>query len=171
MDPVFLVMRLLHVCFGVFWVGVIVFAATMLMPSVRDTGPDGGKVMLALLRRGYMTILPVAALLTTVSGFWMYMKLMSTIGPVWAGSMSARVYGLGAAAAVVAYGLGFFIIRANALKLRVLMEALPNTPEGPARAALMEQMAGPRARMAAISPWVASLLAVATICMAVARYV
>ena len=51
------------------------------------------------------------------------------------------------------------------------MEALPSTPEGPARAALMEQMAGPRARMAAISPWVASLLAVATICMAVARYV
>jgi len=89
MDPIFLVMRLLHVCFGIFWVGVIVFAATMLMPSVRDTGPDGGKVMLALLRRGYMTILPVAALLTMVSGFWMYMKLMSTIGPVWAGSMSA----------------------------------------------------------------------------------
>ena len=58
MDPVFLVMRLLHVCFGVFWVGVIVFAATMLMPSIRDTGPDGGKVMLALLRRGYMTSAP-----------------------------------------------------------------------------------------------------------------
>jgi hypothetical protein len=123
MDPIFLVMRLLHVCFGVFWVGVVVFAATMLMPSIRDTGPDGGKVMLALLRRGYMTVLPVAALLTTVSGFWMYMKLMSTIGPVWAGSMSARVYGVGAVAAVVAFGLGFFIIRANALKLRVLMEA------------------------------------------------
>ena len=65
----------------------VVFAATMLMPSVRDTGPDGGKVMLALLRRGYMTILPVAALLTIVSGFWMYMKLMSTVGPAWAGSM------------------------------------------------------------------------------------
>ena len=24
------------------------------MPSVRDAGPDGGKVMLALMRRGYM---------------------------------------------------------------------------------------------------------------------
>ena len=72
---------------------------------------------------------------------------------------------------MVAFGLGFFIIRANALKLRVLMEALPNTPEGPARAALMEQMAGPRARMAAISPWVAGLLIIATITMAIGRYV
>ena len=50
------------------------------------------------------------------------------------------------------------------------MEALQNTPEGPARAALMADMAGPRAKMAAAAPWVAGLLAVATICMAVARY-
>jgi hypothetical protein len=170
MDPLFLLMRLLHIALGVYWVGVVVFSAVLLMPSIRDTGPDGGKVMLALLRRGHMTVLPVTALLTVVSGFWMYMKLMSSIGPVWAGSMSARVYGVGAVAAVVAFGLGFFIIRANALKLRALMEAMPSTPEGPARAALMDKMTLPRAKMTAIAPWVAGLLIVATITMAIGRY-
>jgi len=51
------------------------------------------------------------------------------------------------------------------------MEALPTTPEGPARAALMEQMAAPRAKMAATTPWVAGLLIIAAITMAIGRYV
>lgn len=170
MDPLFLLVRLLHVGLGVFWVGTVVFAATMLMPSVRDTGPDGGKVMLALLRRGYMTVLPIVATLTIVSGFWLYMNLMKTAGPAWAGSMSARIYGVGAIAALVAFGLGLFIMRRNAMKVRELMEALPSTPEGPARAALMDKLTLPRARMTAIAPWIAGLLTIATITMAIGRY-
>ena len=84
--------------------------------------------------------------------------------------MPARVYGVGAVAALIAFSIGMVVIRSNALKLRVSMEALQITPEGPARAALMADMAVPRAKMAAAAPWVAGLLAVATICMAVARY-
>ncbi len=170
MDPLFLLMRLLHVVLGVFWAGTIIFAAILLMPSIRDAGPDGGKVLLALLRRGYVTILPVVAVITIISGFWLYMFLMKNAGPGWAGSMSARVYGLGAVAGLVALGLGLAIMRPNAKKMRAAMEALPNTPEGPARTALMDSMVLPRARTAAVSPWIAGLLTIAAVTMAVARY-
>ena len=170
MDPLFLLMRLLHVVLGVFWVGTIVFAATLMLPSIRDAGPDGGKVMFALLRRGYLTILPIVALITIVSGFWLYMALMKNAGPAWAGSMAARVYGVGAVAALVAFGLGIFIMRPNGLKVRAIMEALPTTPEGPARAALMDKLVLPRQKTAAIAPWIAGLLTIAAITMAVARY-
>lgn len=170
MDPVFLLMRLLHVVVGVFWVGTIMFAATLMMPSMRDAGPEGGKVMLALLRRGYLTILPVAALVTIVSGLWLYMAVMKNAGPAWAGSMAARVYGVGAITALIAFGLGIFIMRPNGQKVRAIMEALPSTPEGPARTALMDKLALPRQKTAAIAPWIAGLLTIATICMAVARY-
>lgn len=170
MDPLFLLMRILHVFLGVFWAGTMIFVATLLMPSVRDSAPEGAKVMLALMRRGYMNILPVAALLTLLSGFWLYWNLMTTIGPIWAGSMSARVYGVGALAALAGFALGISVLRPNGKKMQGLMESAASTPEGPARAAIVEQMTAPRAKMATTAPWVAALLAVATICMAVARY-
>lgn len=166
-----LLLRVVHVLLGVFWAGAIMFVGLLLMPSVRDAGPDGGKVMLALMRRGYMSVIPVVAILTMVSGLWLYWSNMTLAGPEWAGSMAARVYGLGAVASLIAFIIGFAVLRRNALKLRVIMEALPSTPEGPARAALMADMNAPRAKMMAAAPWVAGLLAVATICMAVARYV
>ena len=171
MDVLFLTMRILHICLGVFWAGALVFVAFLLMPSVRDAAPEGGKVMLALMRRGYMNILPVVAILTLVSGFWLYWNTMETVGPLWASSMSARVYGAGAVAAVVAFLLGIFVLRPTGKKLQALMEQMANTPEGQARATVAEEMNAPRARMAATAPWVAVLLAIATICMAVGRYV
>jgi hypothetical protein len=170
MIVLFLVMRVVHVLVGVYWAGTIIFVATLLMPSVRDAGPDGGKVNLALMRRGYMNILPVVAVLTILSGFWLYWHDMVTSGGTWAGSMSARIYGVGAVAALVGFVIGIFVMRPNAMKLRAMMEAMPNTPEGPARAALMAEMNGPRAKMAAAAPRVATLLAIAVVCMAVARY-
>ena len=169
MDALFLTMRILHVLLGAFWAGTLIFVAFLLMPSVRDAAPEGGKVMLALMRRGYMTILPVVAILTLVSGFWLYWNLIVTVGPLWAGSMSARVYGVGAVAALVAFLLGIFILRPSGKKLQALMEQMANTPEGQARATVAEEMNAPRARMAATAPWVAVLLAVATVCMAVGR--
>jgi hypothetical protein len=171
MEPLFLLMRILHVVVGVFWAGTLIFVATFLMPSVRDAGPDGGKVMLALMRRGYMNVLPVVALVTLVSGFWLYWNLMQTVGPIWAASLSARIYGVGAVTALIGFGLGVFIMRPNALKLQAIMEAQAKTPEGPARAALAADMTVPRAKMSATAPWVAGLLAVSVACMAVARYV
>ena len=165
-----LLLRLIHIVVGVFWAGTIMFVGLLLMPSVRDAGPDGGKVMLALMRRGYMTVVPVAAILTILSGLWLYAVNIRLAGPAWAGSMPARVYGVGAVAALVAFVIGMTVLRKNGLKLRDIMEALPGTPEGPARAALMAEMNAPRAKMAAAAPWVAGLLAVTTVCMAVARY-
>ena len=170
MSALFLTMRLVHIVLGVCWAGTLIFVATLLMPSVRDAGPDGGKVMLALMRRGYMRILPAVALVTLLSGFWLYWQDMRAGGDEWARSMAARVFGVGGLAALVAFGIGVSIMRPNAMKLQAMMEAIPNTPEGPARAALMADMNGPRARIAAVAPWVAGLLALATACMAVARY-
>ena len=75
-----LLLRVMHVLLGVFWAGTIMFVSLLLMPSVRDAGPDGGKVMLALMRRGYMTLIPIAAILTIVSGLWLYWLDMTLAG-------------------------------------------------------------------------------------------
>ncbi|HEX5004842.1 MAG TPA: hypothetical protein VFV65_05965 [Gemmatimonadales bacterium] len=170
MDPLLLLMRLLHVLLGAFWAGTLVFAAVFLIPSVRDAGPDGSEVMAGLMRRGYMTVMPAVALLTILSGFWLYWHTMATAGPAWAGSMAARVYGVGAIAALVAFGIGMILIRPSGKIVMAGMAALPAAAEGPEREALMARMAAARARMGSGSRWVAFLLVIATTCMALARY-
>ncbi len=50
-------LRLVHVVFGAVWVGMMAFTVIFLTPAVRDVGPEGGKVMTALQRRGVMLFL------------------------------------------------------------------------------------------------------------------
>ena len=69
MDPLLVMLRLLHVGLGVFWAGTIFFIVLYLEPSVRAAGPAGGAVMQGLQERRLMTVLPVVALLTLVTGF------------------------------------------------------------------------------------------------------
>jgi hypothetical protein len=40
-----IVLRLIHIVVGAFWVGSLVFIAAFLIPAVRATGPAGGPVM------------------------------------------------------------------------------------------------------------------------------
>jgi hypothetical protein len=48
---------------------------------VRDAGPDGTKVMQALQKRRYLDVMPAVALLTLVSGFWLYWRTFGRVHP------------------------------------------------------------------------------------------
>ena len=61
MNTLLLILRVVHIACGVYWAGTIFFFTTFLQPSVKDLGPDGGKVMIRLFERGYLTVLPVIA--------------------------------------------------------------------------------------------------------------
>ena len=63
-----LILRLLHILTGVFWAGTIFFMVSYLEPSARAAGPDAAKVMGNIQKRGLMTVLPIMALLTILSG-------------------------------------------------------------------------------------------------------
>jgi hypothetical protein len=54
MSLLVITLRLLHIVLGAFWVGTLIFFALFLIPSVRDAGPDGAKVMAALQRRRFL---------------------------------------------------------------------------------------------------------------------
>ena len=64
MDSTILISRILHVGLGVFWAGAMFFIVFLLEPSVRSVGPEGGRVMQALQKRGFLTIMPAVAVLT-----------------------------------------------------------------------------------------------------------
>ncbi len=169
MDPLLVVLRLVHILAGTVWVGTVIFTATLLLPAVGDAGPDGGKVMAALQRRRMLDILPVLALLTLVSGFWMYFRL-SGGSPDFARSRLGMVLGGGGALALVAFLLGVLVMRPSVLRVGNLMATAGGLPEGAERASLMAEAQRLRQRSAAAGRVVAGLLAVTTILMAIARY-
>ena len=67
MDTSVIVGRLIHILAGVFWVGAMVFVTVFLLPAIRETGPDGAKIMAAITRRRFMQVMPVVAILTIVT--------------------------------------------------------------------------------------------------------
>jgi len=90
MHAVVIALRLLHIVFGVYWVGAILFFVTFLQPSLRDAGPDGMKVVQQIVRRGYLNILPVIAGLTMLAGLVLYWQDAKAMDGVWMSSGIGR---------------------------------------------------------------------------------
>ena len=170
----FLFVRIVHVLLGTFWAGTLIFAAMYLIPSMRDAGPAGGKVLAALHRRGYFTVMPIVALLTLVAGFWLYMKLMTAGGPefaaAWRATRTSMAYNFGAVAGVVAFLFGMFWLRPASLRMVHLAEKLGAGAQGTEKDALEAELAATRVRSGMAMRAVAVMLSIAVVTMAVARY-
>lgn len=83
MDLLIITLRLVHILLGAVWVGTVVFNTFFLAPAIAEVGPDGGKIIGALQRRGMMTFLPLVALGTIVSGIWLLWKVSLGFNPVY----------------------------------------------------------------------------------------
>ena len=170
MDPLLLLLRLLHIGLGALWVGMAVFTTVFLTPAIQDAGPDGGKVMAALQRRGILTVLPVLAIGTIVSGFWLYWRDSAGFRPDFLQSGVGLAFGVGGLLSVIAYGIGITVLRPSMLRAAALSQGLgPETAE-PERRARLAEAQRLRVRGAAAGRAVAGLLLLALAAMAVARY-
>jgi hypothetical protein len=166
MDPLLLLLRLLHVGLGAIWVGMAVYTTVFMMPALQDAGPEGGKVMAGLQRRGIMTVLPVLALGTLLSGFWLYWRDSGGLHPGFLRSGVGLGFGLGGLAALAAYVIGIAVMRPSMMRAAALAQG----GDGADRAARAAQAQALRVRGAAASRLVTGLLLFALAAMAVARY-
>jgi len=170
MDPILLLLRLVHVLLGVFWAGTIFFFAAFLLPSLGDIGPDAGKVMGALQKRNYVNVMPVIALITIISGILLFYKVSGGFSAAYPRSHYMG-YGTGGTAAIIALAIGMILIRPAANRMGQIMQSMPSTPPGPEKDALLTEVQKLRQRTALGSQIVAGLLLLAVILMAVTRYV
>ncbi|HKJ01567.1 MAG TPA: hypothetical protein VJ997_03900 [Longimicrobiales bacterium] len=104
----YLSVRVLHVVFGAFWAGSVFFAALYFNPSVMEAGPEGGKVMGILQRRGWMSAVLVIALVTVLSGFYLLWVMSGHFSPGFMGSRSGILLSVGMLAGVIAVCIGLF---------------------------------------------------------------
>jgi len=162
-------MRLLHVGLGAFWAGALIFTAYFLLPSVREAGPDGAKVMAGLMRRRFLTVMPVVAAITILSGLWLYWKVSLGFQPASMGSRWGMAIGTGSVTAVLAFIIGVSVVRPSMLRAAALAEAAASAPAAEREARMAEAQAL-RARGGTAGRAVAVLLIITVAAMAVARH-
>lgn len=126
--------------------------------------------MAALVRRRFMTAVPGAAVLTILSGFWLYWHASTNFATEFMRSGPGIAYSIGAVAALIAFSMGMAITRPSMLKsLRLSQEAA--TAEAAERERMMAQAQALRIRGVRAGNVIALLLVIAATAMAVGRYV
>jgi uncharacterized membrane protein len=168
MNGLHILLRIIHILGGVFWVGATIFTAAFLLPALRDAGPDGAKVMEGVARRKFMEIMPVVAILTMLSGLWMFYRA-SGGSSAYFGSRIGMGYSTGGALAILAFLIGMTVVRPSMIKATELAKAaMQASPEEKGR--IMGAAGVLRARANKGGNIVATMLVLAAAAMAVARY-
>jgi hypothetical protein len=163
-----IVLRLIHILGGIFWVGTMVLLAGFLLPTVRATGREGGRFIQTLMQQRRLQLyLGLAALLTVVSGITMYARMAAVTHGTWAGSRPGIAYGVGAVAAILAAAIGGSIGSSAGRKMLAVGQAIGSS--GPSAEQQVE-LSRLQSRMALGARIAASLLVIAAGAMAIARY-
>jgi hypothetical protein len=165
-----LVLRLVHVLGGVFWLGTVLFNTFFLLPALAAAGPAAGPVMAGLQQRRMMTALPVVAVLTMLAGFRLMWIVSGGFSAAYLDSPSGRVFVLGAVAAVLAFTVGMAVARPAMMKAGQLAGRLAAAPDEPTRAALGAELKALRSRGTRANAVVVSFLLLSGATMAVGRY-
>lgn len=164
-------LRALHIVIGVFWVGAVLLLSMFVTPSVRAAGPAAGPVMQQLMVvRALPRWLMAAAMLTLLSGLGLYWRDSGGFQSAWLGSGPGKTFGLGGVLGILAAVVGMAVNAPTARKMTELAARL----QGAGRAPTAEEqamLAGYQSRLARASNVTTVLLILATIMMAVARYV
>ena len=169
MDPLYIILRLVHIVGGMLWVGMGVFLPVFLAPAMQDLGPDAGKVMGALQKRGFMTVLPLIALANIVSGVWLYIRMSGGDVVTFFSTRMGMAFGTGGLAAITAFLIGILFTRPAILRVATMMQQIPAAAPAE-REQLMQAAMQLRARSTILTRVVGTLLIVAGAIMAVARF-
>ena len=168
---VVVLLRLLHIISGVFWVGSVLFFARFLLPTATALGPAAGPVMDHLARvKKVPQALIAAGFLSILSGLALYWKDSAGFQSDWMRSATGMTFGTGGVLALIAILIGITVNRPTADRLGELMAAIQSGggPPSPEQTASMHAL---QARLRTALRIVAVILLLATAAMALARYV
>lgn len=161
---VYLSVRMVHVLVGVFWAGAVFFSALFLDPAVREAGPEGGKVMGVLQRRGWMNMALTLGTLTVASGLYLMWVMSGHFAPAFMGSRTGILLSTGMLAGIVTLGIGVGLSLPTSRKMAAVSARVASAG-GPPAAEDLAELARLRGRMTLLLRVVAVLLLVAVVTM------
>ena len=112
MDTYMVVLRILHIVAGVFWVGAAFVTTLFLQPTAREIGPAAGPFMAHLAgKKRLVDWVLRAAGLTVLAGVLMYWRVSGGLNPDWIGSAYGIALTVGALCGIAAFTLGLTVVR------------------------------------------------------------
>lgn len=165
-----LILRILHVGFGIFWAGSVFYFTLFLIPALKSSGPEGMKFMQALGKTGYPTFLMIASVTSITAGILLIAKISGGFRPEWFSSLYAQIVTSGGVIAIIAFLIGISMNRPAAARIGRISETIAKqgTPPTPAQMAELGKM---RQRIFNGTKYIAILLAISVITMSIFRYV
>lgn len=170
MTTLILILRLVHLFAGIFWVGTAMFTSFFLAPALATVGPAAGSVMAALERKRLMTALPTSALAAMGSGLWLFWLDAVGTPQMYVRTHVGGAFAVGGVLAILAFLLSMTVSRPSFLAVGRLSASLAAASTSTERDALTARLNLLRERGARSSKWAVAMLLGAVFCMAVARY-
>lgn len=165
-----IVLRIIHILGGVFWVGGMMFMSFFLMPVLAGMGPAAAPVMSGFNQRKFPVIMPIVALLVILSGLRLLMIASANFGASYFQSPVGRTFSTAGGLAIVAFIFGVTLVRPAMMKTVALGQQLGTAQDDATRSRIVAELAATRKRGATGNTIVLTLLLLAALGMAVARY-
>jgi uncharacterized membrane protein len=121
MDLEVILLRLVHIFAGVFWVGGGALFFLYVEPAVRATAPESAKFMQHLMARGkYSLAMTIASGLTILAGAWLYWRDTAGFTSNWIASRPGIGFTIGAVIGILTFIFGILVMKRNADRLAAL---------------------------------------------------
>jgi hypothetical protein len=166
----YVVLRVLHILIAALWLGSAGLLAMIVMPAIRDAGTAGGTLLASLHRRRLHAFMAATAVLTVLSGIWLYWVLTAGLDQTIVWSRSGLIFGIGGLCGLLAMIIGGSIIGPGFVRLTALAGQTGPMPEAE-RAAHAQQLSAIRQRTELASKGALVLIVVALVLMASGHYV
>ena len=161
-----IVLRLIHIISGIFWVGSGLAFYFFIVPTLGATAEAGQKFAQHLITKTrFIAIVTTSAILTVLAGVLLYWRDSGGLTSAWMHSAAGLGFGIGALFGLIGLVFGLIVGNTNGAlaKLGAQIQGKP-TPEQ------MTQINVLRTRLARVSPINAYALLLAALFMAISRY-
>jgi uncharacterized membrane protein len=168
MDWLQIVLRVVHIGAGIFWVGSATFLLVFVEPTVQALGPKAGPVMAHLNQvRKMPVVIAYSAILTITAGIWLYWRDTNGFDLDIITTSVGIGFTVGAIAAIIAFVIGLTMVRPRVERLGALAGAMGSGSPTQEQVQEMGQLQG---ALRGISIFNEVLLVIAVAAMASARF-
>lgn len=166
MDILKIILRLIHITSGVFWVGGSLLFAFFVGPSVAAAGEAGQKLLVHLVTKAKVTTaIAASAMLTVLAGGTLYWIDSQGLTSSWQYSGPGIGFGIGGLSALVGLVFGLMVGKNTNTLGHVVAEI-----QGKPTADQLAKLQAAQKRLAYAGPISSIAMIIALVCMATARY-
>ncbi|MCZ7545969.1 MAG: DUF1772 domain-containing protein [Anaerolineae bacterium] len=170
MDLYVVLLRLVHIFAGMFWVGAGVFMIGFVLPTVRALGTDGRAFMPGLVKyTRYTLAMPVASLLTTLAGVLLYLRIVERVSTAWITTPGGLVLTIGSIAGIAAFLIGVVVMGPTTKRMEMLAQEAEK--HGPPSAEQTAELRKLQVRYGRMGIYTLVLMLISLAGMAIARYI